>query len=191
MKRSVAQVVEEKGAALFTADDILKLGDIGRCELLEGRLTMMSPAGARHGRVAMRIGRRLAQHVEAKALGEVSAAETGFVIERNPDTVRAPDVGFVAASRIPSSGAPDSFWPFAPDLAVEVVSPSDGWAEVVRKAHAWLNAGTTLVWIVDPETRTVHVYRKSHDVRELTDDGVLDGGDVVPGFAVPVRELFG
>lgn len=175
---------------VVTADELSSHGDIGPCELVEGELVMMAPSGGKHGKVAMQIGRLLAEYVANHQLGEVSAAETGFLITRAPDSVRAPDVGFIDKARVPEDGPPDSYWPFAPDLAVEVVSPADRWSQVEEKTATWLEAGTLLVWVVDPRNRTVYVYHPGKEVLRLTEEDQLSGGDVVPGFALPVSELF-
>jgi Uma2 family endonuclease len=128
--------------------------------------------------------------VEDGGLGEVATAEAGFLIARSPDTVRAPDVAFIASDRIPPAGTPESYWPFAPDLAIEVVSPTDRWTDVEEKACGWLRAGTRLTWIVDPLSLCVHVRRSSGSVLHLCEDDVLDGEDVVPGFSVRIGDLF-
>lgn len=173
------------------AEELLEFGDIGRCELVKGTLIMMSPSGRRHGRLSAEIARVLGNHVATNHLGEVSGAETGFIISREPDTVRAPDVAFVAATSIPADLPEDGFWPFAPDLAVEVVSPSDRWSEVVEKAREWLAAGVRLVWIVDPRSHTVHVYRPGCEVFQLGEGDRLEGCDVLPGFSWPICDLLG
>ncbi len=120
----------------------------------------------------------------------VCAAETGFRIGRDPDTVRAPDVAFIRRARVEEAGEAEGFWPGAPDLAVEVVSPGDSFAEVEEKVSDWLAAGCRMVVVVNPRRRTATVYRSRSDVTLLAEDDVLDGGDVVPGWRVPVRELF-
>jgi Uma2 family endonuclease len=139
--------------------------------------------------VASKIAWRLAQHVEANKLGEVFAAETGFKISTNPDTVRAPDAAFVTRERIEKLGIPKEYWPGAPDLAVEVVSPNDSYVDVEEKVLDWLEAGTRMV-IVVPGKRVVSVYR-ALQAKLLTENDVLDGEDVVPGWSVPVKALFG
>jgi Uma2 family endonuclease len=172
----------------MTAEELLSRPDDGfRYELLHGELRQMSPAGHVHGRVAVNITVALAEYVRPRGLGVVYAAETGFKLASRPDHVRAPDVGFVAASR--AQGVPDGagFWPGAPDLAVEVVSPSDSFAAVEEKVLDWLGAGTRLVIVVDPSTRTATTYRSLTDVTVLTEDGTIEGGDVVPGWTLPVR----
>jgi Uma2 family endonuclease len=162
----------------------------GRSELVEGELRMMSPAGGRHGRVAMNCGRLLANHVDEHRLGVVYAAETGFVLARDPDTVRAPDVAFVSSDSVPNIDDESAFIPFAPDLAIEVVSPRDSFSGVEEKAFAWLNAGTRLVLLVDPANETVHVYRSADDIAVLGKDDTISASDVVEGWQVAVEKLF-
>ena len=127
---------------------------------------------------------------EIITLGIVYAAETGFKLASNPDVVRAPDVAFIRRDRVEEVGDVEGYWPGAPDLAVEVISPSDTYAEVQEKVFDWLEAGTKMVILVMPRKRAVTVYRSLTDIIMLTEHDVLDGGDVVPGWKVPVRELF-
>lgn len=161
-----------------------------RQELVDGRLYEMEPPGAEHGRVAMVIGGLLFAHVRARALGTTFAAETGFQLASDPDTVRAPDAAFVCRERADAAGSPDGYWPGAPDLAVEVVSPNDRHSEVEGKALSWIDAGTRAVVVVDPPLRTATVYRARHDIRIRTADEPLELGDVVPGWSPLVGEFF-
>jgi Uma2 family endonuclease len=151
----------------------------------------MTPAGHPHGRIAMRIAAQLFQHVEERGLGTVYAAETGFILARNPDTVRAPDAAFVRRERVEEVGETEGYWPGAPDLAVEVVSPGDACAEVEGKVTDWLRAGARMVIVVDPSSRTVKIHRSLTDIAALTEDDEIDGADVVQGWRLPVRRLFG
>lgn len=176
---------------LTTADDLLNMRDDGfRYELVNGELRKMAPAGHEHGRVAMNFGWRLAQHVEANGLGAVYAAETGFLLSSDPDTVRAPDVGFVNRKRIEETGKAKGYWPGPPDLAVEVVSPGDAYAEVEEKATEWLGAGALMVLVLDPRKRTVTVYRSLNAIIILNESSMLDLDDAVPGFSVAVKDIF-
>src|SRR5215471_8550617 len=144
---------------LVKAEDLLKLPDDGfHYELVKGELTRMPPAGNLHGKRAMSLGWRLAQHVESNDLGIVYAAETGFLLATDPDTVRAPDIAFVGKKRIQEVGEFEGYWPGAPDLAVEVVSPGDTYTEVEEKAMEWLEAGSQIVLALDPRKRTITVY---------------------------------
>ena len=174
-----------------TADELFKMPDDGfRYELVKGILRKMSPAGKKHGKVAVRMATPLDVHVRARQLGEVYAAETGFTIGTNPDTVRAPDVAFVAQKRVEAIGDIEGFLPGAPDLAVEVVSPSDSYAEVEEKVFDWLEAGSRMVVVANPRKKTLTVYRSRTDIKVLTEADVLDGADVVPGWALPIKGLF-
>ncbi|MDE2999766.1 MAG: Uma2 family endonuclease [Gemmatimonadota bacterium] len=175
----------------LTAEELFDLRDGGgRCELVSGEIIRLTPIGAEHGVVTARIASALDEYVEANDLGVCCGADTGFILERDPDTVRAPDAAVVLASRVPASGVPVGYWPFAPDLAVEVISPSDRLADVHVKIAEYFAAGTRLVWLVEPETRMVHVYRSPQQVEVLGIDDDLDGGDVLPGFQCPIRRLF-
>ncbi|HVF55854.1 MAG TPA: Uma2 family endonuclease [Pyrinomonadaceae bacterium] len=176
---------------LKTAEELLKLprGRF-RYELVNGELRRMSPAGHNHGRIAARLTVSLGQHVEENNLGEVYAAETGFKLRSDPDTVRAPDVAFVRRERVDEAGEMKGYFPGAPDLAVEVNSPDDTVREVEEKVAEWLEYGARLVWIISPKLHNVTVYRSLADVRTLTERDALDGEDVVPGFNYPVAKLF-
>ncbi|MHC4974834.1 MAG: Uma2 family endonuclease [Planctomycetota bacterium] len=174
--------------AITTADQLLKAGDIGRCELVRGELRRMIPAGDEHGRITGKLTCAVGNHVMAGRLGVFHGAETGFVLSRDPDTVRAPDVAFTRAER---AAAPvRGFTPGAPDLAVEVLSPDDRPGYVREKVAEWLEAGACAVWVVDPRVRTVTVHAPPGDPRVLQETDVLDGGDVLPGFTLAVREIF-
>ncbi|HEY9403107.1 MAG TPA: Uma2 family endonuclease [Pyrinomonadaceae bacterium] len=176
---------------LMTAEELLAMPRDGfRYELVEGELKRMSPAGHSHGRIAMRLAIPLGKFIADNNLGAVYAAETGFKLKSNPDTVRAPDVSFIRQERVEQVGDTEGFWPGAPDLAVEVNSPGDRVGEVEEKVREWLSAGAQLVWVVSPKLRVVTVYRSLTDIRTLTETDTLDGGEVVPGFQFPVAELF-
>ncbi len=172
----------------LTADEFFEVApECGRSELIRGEVIRLAPATSGHGIVAMRIGARLAVFVEAHDLGYVFAAETGFVLARDPDTVRAPDAAFVSRDREP---AREEFVPFAPDLAVEVVSPDDRPRKVQEKVKDWLAAGARRVWVLYPRTATVHVHSSPTDVRILRHGDVLADEELLPGFAVLLAELF-
>ncbi len=174
-----------------SADELLGLPDDGcRYELIRGELRRMPPAGSEHGAVAMNIGVVVGQFVKTHSLGLVFGAETGFKLASDPDTVLAPDLAFVRRERIPPEGMPQGFWPGAPDLAVEVVSPSDTYTTVEEKVHAWLDAGTRLVLVANPRTRTASVHASQAQVTRLTESDLLTAGDILPGFACRVAELF-
>jgi len=175
---------------LLTAEELFWMPDDGRrLELLKGELRKMPPAGGRHGCRAMRLGIRLGGYVLDNQLGEVFAAETGFTIAREPDTVRAPDVAFVSQNRLPDP-IPDKYLELAPDLVVEVVSPNDTRREVRDKVNEWLDAGVRIVWVVDTKKKTVIEHPAEGQVRVFKESDILNGGGVVPGFSLPVREIF-
>ena len=177
--------------SLMTAEELVDLPDDDfRYELVNGVLARMTPTGAEHGVVAARTGQFLSEHVSAFGLGVCCGAETGFILRRAPDVVRAPDAGFVSQRRIPEPGVPTGYWPFAPDLAVEVVSPTDRPTDLRAKIGEYFSAGSQQVWVVEPATRTVHAYRGPHDVQVFGIDDELTGDEMLPGFRCPVGRLF-
>jgi Uma2 family endonuclease len=176
---------------MMTAKELERLPDDGcRHELVNGELITLSPTGFDHGAVVVNLTVLLANHVRSRQLGAVVGAETGFKIASKPDTVRAPDIGFIRRDRLPAPGRPRTFWPGPPDLAVEVISPTDRMSEVDEKAAAWLSAGAAMVWVVNPESRTVTVHRTGRPARVLNENDALGGEDVVPDCAIPVADVF-
>jgi Uma2 family endonuclease len=173
----------------ITADELLKMGDIGRCELIYGELVMMSPAGFGHGEIALRIGRFLGNFVEDHDLGVVLAAETGFLVERAPDLVRALDASFVRKDRLPKT-AWHKFFPGVPDLAVEVISPDDTKREIAEKVNMWLAHGTTSAWVADPVAMTLTIHRAGQKPIRLTVKDEINEEPALPGFALPVARIF-
>jgi Uma2 family endonuclease len=176
----------------MTAEELLRMpADHMRHELIAGKLTTAQLAECGHGVVTVALSVPLALHVKATMLGIVVAAGTGFVIGRNPDTVCAPDIAFVARDRIPPGPLTPKFWPGSPDLAVEVVSPDDTAYEVDEKVKMWLDAGCKLVWVVNPKRRIVTVCSSCNKTSQiLSETDTLDGENVVPDFAIPVRDIF-
>ena len=175
----------------ITADELFHLPEDGyRHELVKGEVRKMTPAGFDHGAIVANLTAPLLQHVKSHGLGVVCGAETGFKIAGDPDTVRAPDVAFVRRERIPASGRPTGFWPGPPDLAVEVLSPSDTIFAMDEKVAAWLAAGARVVWVVNPSRRTVTIHRAGANLRVLSEAEALEGGDDVPDFRLPLSELF-
>jgi Uma2 family endonuclease len=186
--RAVEMAIEPK---LMTADELLRLPrGRERHELVRGELRTMAPTGFEHGGVTSRFDRSLGPYVATHNLGEVVTGEPGFLLTVNPDTVRAPDVAFVRRERLEATGRVRGYWPGAPDLVVEVISPNDLYTEVDEKVAEWLEHGTQLVFVVNPRRRTVAVHRPGQPVRILAENDVLDGEDVVPGWSLPVRDLF-
>ena len=174
-----------------TAEQLALLPDTGmRYELVQGELQMMSPAGHLHGRIAMRLGSLLEDHVRRLRLGTVYAAETGFLLSREPDTVRAPDVAFVSKGRLAGLEDSEGYLPLAPDLVGEVVSPSDTFTQVEEKAMVWLAAGTRLVLVADPGTRTVRLYRSDGHITIRREQEKIDVGDVVRDWTFIAGDVF-
>lgn len=175
---------------LLTADELFRMSADGfRYELVQGELRRMSPAGYQHGRIVMNVAAPLDQFVRTRRLGTVCAAEMGFLLHENPDTVRAADVAFIRRERTLNARDVIGYWPGAPDLAVEVVSPHDLYADVDEKVTDWLDAGTHMVVVVNPRKRTVTVYQATA-FTILHENDTLDGGEVVPGWQLPVAAIF-
>lgn len=184
------QQIDSMGTTVsMTAEELLHLNlPNKRTELVRGRLIVREPAGFRHGAVANRLSLAISSHVQINQSGLVLAAETGFKLASDPDTVRAADVAFVSRERLPDP-LPTSFAAMAPDLVVEVLSPDDRPGEVLAKVVDWLSAGCRLVWVVDPGRRNARVYRADGSESLLAHDGVLEGEDVLPGFAQPLATI--
>lgn len=182
---------------LLTVEDLLELDADCHAELVEGQLVPlydeedpMSPAAPTHGAVASRFDRVLGNFVELHQLGWTFAAETGFRLGRNPDTVRAPDFAFVVRGRITAQMDTSRYLDLAPDLVVEVVSPNDRAQAIARKVREYLAAGVRLVWVAYPALRTIAVHRPDGSSQMLNEDDEISGEDVLPGFTCRVGDLF-
>ncbi len=176
-------------AAMMTADELLRLNlPDKRTELVRGVLVVREPAGYRHGAVTMNLAVAINDFARPRKLGLILAAETGFKLFTNPDTVRAPDIAFIRSDRVPEP-PPAGFPAMAPDLAVEVLSPDDRPGAVLEKVGDWLNAGVRLVWVVDPMRGLARVYRADGTETLLAAGDALDGEDVLPGFVCPVADV--
>ena len=181
---------------LVTADELLAMprrdehGNDIRLELIRGEVKRMSPTGGTHGLLCGRLTVAVGNFVESNDLGAVFGAETGFLVERGPDSVLGIDAAFVSRGRLAQVENFDKFVPFAPDLAVEVLSPSNTVNEIDEKIALYFAAGSRLVWIVNPKRRTVAVYASPFDVRILGERDALDGGGVLPGFSYELSRLF-
>jgi Uma2 family endonuclease len=174
---------------IVSAEELFQMPNLGRCELVRGEIKMMSPAGARHGSIIVNISSLLDGFVRAHHLGKIMGAETGFIIRRNPDTVLAPDVALIGAERLPAE-LPQGYFDGPPDLAVEVLSPNDRAGEVQKKINDWLAAGCRAVWIVDPETKSVTVYKSGNEVTVLNASDALADAQLLPGFSAAVSVIF-
>ena len=176
---------------LITADELLQMPDDGkRYELIEGELIEMAPAGLRHGEIAATIALLIGNHVRRNDLGSFFVADPGFFLQRDPDTVRAPDVAFITKNRLSPKGAPAGFSDTIPDLVVEVVSPNDRSGQVQAKVEQWIEHGVKAVWLVHPERRSIMVYSSLSEVHVLHEGDTLTGDPVLPGFSCPVAEIF-
>jgi Uma2 family endonuclease len=175
----------------MTANDLQRLPDDSqRYELVQGELRKVPPAGAEHFDIASEVGTSMRVYAREHGLGRVLIGDAGFRLTRDPDTVRAPDVAFIAQPRWVAAESRVGFWEGAPDLALEVISPHDLYTDVEEKVTTWLEHGTRLVFVVNPRHHRVAVHRPGQPVRILTDADSLEGEDVVPGWAMPVRDLF-
>jgi Uma2 family endonuclease len=173
----------------MTAEEYASLEEDGlRHELQAGWLVSEPRPFPRHGQIQVRVARALADFVEGRDLGVV-LTECGFLLSRNPDTVRGPDVAFVRRDRYHPERAEREFFPGAPDLAVEILSPSNRPGDVHAKVADSLAAGARLVWVLDPGRGVVEIYRSLLAPRRVGEDGVLEGEDVLPGLSVPVAAL--
>jgi Uma2 family endonuclease len=177
--------------APITLEDFADLPEEDRykLELVRGYVVREPRPMPLHGRVAARLTRFLDEHVDAGRLGAV-LVEVDFLLHEEPPTVRAPDIAFVWTGRLPPDPYAPAYWRFAPDLAVEILSPTNHAAEMQRKVLEYLDAGSRMVWVIDPDTRTAASYSSRTNIQLLGPDEALHGGDVVPGFYLPLARLF-
>ena len=180
--------VVQTAATLVTGEELTEMGNIGRCELVEGEIIMLSPTGWRHGDFELQAGFVLKRFVHERNLGKVLVGEVGIYTGRNPDTVRGADVIFISHARL-SQVKSASFLDVAPELVIEVLSPDDRWMDVQRKISEYFAIGVARVWLVDPSTRSVTIYRTPTDMRIAGTQDTLDGEDLLPDFSVPVSEF--
>ena len=179
---------------IFTAEDLLHLPeapDGRRYELVEGKLYEMPPPGPRHGYITSNVAFLIETYVRRHRIGRVMAGDTGFLLGRDPDTVRGPDVAYISYERFPEDRElPDRYEDILPELAVEVVSPSDTRRYVREKAEAWLAAGVAVVWVLDPRIGEVTVYRAGRGTSVFHGEETLDGAPALPGFSCRVADFF-
>jgi Uma2 family endonuclease len=178
--------------ALMTAEELMELPRDGfRYELINGELEKMPPPGHPHGRITIRLSVPLSQFIWDQQLGEVFAADTGFKLTTDPDTVLAPDFAFVTNKRFEEGSKTEGYWPGPPDLAVEVLSPNDRPGKVNKKISRWFSFGTKQVWIVDQKHSTVTVYRSPSDTTTFSGSDYLEAPDLFPGFRISLDRIFG
>jgi Uma2 family endonuclease len=177
-------------ARSITGEELQHMSDLGPCELIDGRIVPMSPASDEHGRIEVNFAVALKQFVKDRGLGLVVGGEVGIFTQGNPDRVRAADVAYISHERHARRGRSAGFLDVAPELVVEILSPTDSAGDLTQKLREYFAAGVRLVWVADPATRSVLAYRSITDVRELRDADRLTGEDVLPGFEVAVAALF-
>lgn len=177
-------------ATVLTAEEFYETYAHRDFELVQGRAVPVTPTGPTHGRIDNKIARRVGQFVEDRRLGAVYT-NTGFILSRNPDVVRAPDEAFVSAAAIARSPPPEhGYWQIAPDLAIEVVSPNDSAEDIAAKVADYLAAGVRLTWVLYPRLHQVHVFERGSPPRILAGAESLDGSDVLPEFRLPLEDLW-
>jgi Uma2 family endonuclease len=189
LEHCMVEAVYARGS--MTVDEFLALSlPDGKAELVRGDLRLTPPPAAFHGLVASNIVLALGMHVRRHALGRVFGDNVGDELTMIPRTVRVPDASFIRAARLPAEGFGRGLFRSHPDLAVEVLSPSESASDLEEKLDDYLSAGTPLIWVIDPMRRTVMVVAPDVPVRWLRDEQLLEGGDVVPGFLCPLAEVF-
>ena len=176
-------------STLMTAEQFFELSaELTHAELVEGELQNMTPSGSEHGGIAFELMGELRDYLKKHRLGK-GFNDSGFVTQRDPDTVLAPDGAFVSREKLAGTGVPTTFFPFAPDLALEIISPHERLKDVERKAQRWLAAGTRLVWVINPRNRTATIYRPDASPTVIDEHGDLTGEDVLPGFRVRLGDV--
>ena len=178
--------------ALMTAEELMQLPDDGfRYELINGELEKMPSPGPPHGRIAFRLSVLLGNFILGHDLGEGFGNDTGFKLTSNPDTVLAPDLAFVTNENYREGSKTEGYWPGPPDLAVEVLSPSDHPGKVKQKISRWFNHGVRQLWIVDPRQKSVSVYRSESDITTFSGSEYLEAQDLFPGLRISLDKIFG
>lgn len=174
---------------LLTVEEYARRPDAECTELVRGKVVRVSPTSFVHGWVQMQVGYLIEAHNRLHKLGRVTV-ESGVIVELGPGTVRGPDVAYWSFETLPANHTPAVFSDVAPDLVAEVVSPTNTRKHVATKVREYLQAGTRLVWVVEPEDRTVTIYTEPGNGTVLWDDAVLTATEILPGFSVPVRDFF-
>ncbi len=174
--------------AILTGEELFALGDIGPAELIDGRIIPMSPTGGEHGRVESELAALLREFVRQHKLGWVIAGEAGIYTRRNPDRVRGMDVAFISYAQLPR--LPAGFLTVAPELVVEIISPTDRWSDVQTKIEEYLAIGVDFIWVVDPAAHSVRVYRAGARITRLENGDMLRGEGLLAGLEISLAELF-
>jgi Uma2 family endonuclease len=176
-------------AKLITGEELLAMGDIGPCELIDGRIVRMNPTGLQHGDIVIALGSALRDFVRKHQLGRVVGGEVGIYTRREPDRVRAADIAFVSRERLADKPL-KGFLKVAPELVAEIISPTDRWQNMRDKLEEYFAIGVYRVWIVEPETRALLVYRSVTEMNRLGEGDAINGEGVLEGFSLLVSELF-
>lgn len=174
---------------LITGEELLRMPDLGPCELVDGRIVPMTPTKLRHGAVESRVGSRLQVWADDTGRGLVAGGEVGVYTRRNPDTVRAADFLFISNERL-ARCSEDDYLEVPPELVVEVLSPDDRWKQVIKKVGEYFSVGVLRVWVFDPKKHRVLVYRSPENVRELGVGEILADEELLPGFSLPLAIVF-
>ena len=175
----------------LTAEDLLRLDSKGvKGELIRGEFRETMSVGVGHGQIVMKLGALMGVTVLTRRLGRLIGSDAGVLLERDPDTVREPDIAFISAARLPLDEWIDGYLEIVPDLVVEVISPSDSRRELHDKARMWHSCGVPLTWAVYTNPRSIDVHRADGSIATLREDDILDGGEILPGFAVRVKDIF-
>lgn len=185
MSQGVARAAPEE----LTGEQLMAIGELGPCELIDGRIVPMSPTGGEHARIESALGVELALFVRREQSGWVMVGEVGIYTRRHPDRVRGADIVFVSKKRAPE-GPPKGFLEVAPELVVEIVSPGDRWEGLQQKIEEYFALGVEQVWIAEPENRAVRVYHSTIEVRRFGTGEVLVGEGALAGFSLAVNALF-
>ena len=174
---------------LITGEELFRMGDVGPCELIDGRIRPLTPTSAKHGAIELTLGRHLANYVDANDLGQVLVGEVGICTRRNPDRVRGADIVYLSRAQV-AQGMPDGFLKMAPELIVEIISPSDRWQDVREKVDEYFAIGVRAVWIVEPKSRQVLVYSDPTACVKLEAKDTLCGSGDLSAFEMPVAAIF-
>ncbi|HVS00612.1 MAG TPA: Uma2 family endonuclease [Thermoanaerobaculia bacterium] len=175
---------------LITGEELFRRPELGPCELVSGKIVPMAPTGFIHGDAELELGMRLRAYAKETGLGRVVGGDVGVYLRRNPDTVRAPDILFISKERYARRRKSPGYLEVVPELVVEVLSPANRPGEIAEKLADYFAAGVIAVWVLNPEVRRVSVYRSPRQVRHLGEGDVLSDEALLPGFSVPVAELF-
>ena len=174
-----------------TAEELLEMNSRGiKGELIQGVLSQVMAAGGQHGEIAMVLGAAMLAVVRPNRLGRVTGTDSGVLLDLENHVVREPDIAFFSAGKLPPGEVVAGYYQVVPDLVVEIASPGDTNAEVNDKCRMWISYGVSMVWELHPQWRSVSMHRASQSIVILTEDDTLDGGDVLPGFSIPVRDIF-